>query len=100
MPNNNSWNGRWSGEDNYYGRTINFTKKYGKSKIALEKAKTILDERYFTYNFGDGWTAGIDVREVNSKEAAKLRKKSKGFCGYDWMIDSILNNHKIIVKEK
>jgi hypothetical protein len=29
------------------------------------------------------------VRAVDAKEARQIRKKSEGFCGYDWMIDSI-----------
>ena len=51
------------------------------------------------YNFGDGWGANVSVRIV---EGAKSRnqaiKGSKGFCGYDWMIDSILKHGKIIAE--
>ena len=85
MPNNNAWNGRWSGEDTLYVRAINF-----KTKKAAARAQEILDEGYFYYNFGDGWGAGVTVKEVDSKEARTLRRKSAGFCGYDWMIDSIV----------
>jgi hypothetical protein len=85
MPQNNSWNGKWTGESSLYARTINF----GKSKKAAEHAQSILKTGYFRHDFGDGWAAGISVKEVSAKEAAMIRKKSDGFCGYDWMIDSI-----------
>ena len=44
----------------------------------------------FGYNFGDGWFASVEVRAVNRSEARTLRKASQGFCGYEWMIESIL----------
>jgi hypothetical protein len=87
MPNIGSWNGKWSGEERYYARVY---------ILGDEKAKKILEKGYYHYDFGDGWAAGIDVRKVDSKEAAKLRKKSVGFDGYDWMIDSIIDNGKIV----
>jgi hypothetical protein len=90
MPNVGSWNGRWTGEDRYYAIIKNF------SKSKEIEAKQILDTGYFHYNFGDGWSAGINVRKVDSKEANKIRKKSNGFMGYQWMIDSIIKNNKII----
>ena len=95
MPNVGSWNGKWTGESNYHARVINITKKWGNGKKAQELAKQILDKSSFYYNFGDGWGMSVDVREVDSKEAAKIRKKSKGFCGYDWAIESILQNQEI-----
>ena len=92
MPNNNSWNGKWSGEGKLYAKVINF----GKSQKSAIKAKGILDKGYFYYNFGDGWGAGVTVKEITSKDATQIRRKSAGFCGYDWMIDSIRENGKII----
>lgn len=85
MPGVGSWNGKWTAESNFYAKVINF----GKSKKATEKAQAILDQGYFSYNFGDGWCAGITIKEVTAAEARKIRGKSKGFAGYDWMIDSI-----------
>ena len=81
MPSNNSWNRKWSGEDNLYCRVLNITSE--------KKAQEILAGGYYSHSFGDGWVAGIDVRKVDATEARKLRKHSKGFCGYDWMIDNI-----------
>lgn len=96
MPGNNAWNGKWSGEGNLYVKVINL----GKSKKAIAKGREILDKGYFSYSFGDGWRAGISVKEVGAKESGKLRRKSKGFCGYDWMVDSIRYNLEIKPHEK
>jgi hypothetical protein len=86
MPNRGSWNGRWSGEDKLYVVTRTFR---GES---IEKAKEILAKGYYHYSWDDGWGVGITVEEVDSKEAAKLRRKSAGFCGYDWMVKTIIEH--------
>ena len=90
MPNVASWDGKWSGQDRLYVKTHAF---FGKKSAA--KADEILDKGYFHYSFGDGWSAGVTVKEVDSQEAARLRKKSDGFCGYDWMVTSIISDMKI-----
>ncbi len=90
MPNVGSWNGKWNAEGRLHAIVINYTKIYGKSKEAKQKAETILNEGSFYYNFGDGWGACISVKRVTASEAANIRKKSAGFGGYDWMVDSIL----------
>ena len=83
MPGNRSWNGKWSGEGNCYAMVKTFNK--GKEpKLG-----------YYTYNFGDGWMAAVTVREITGPAAKMLRKKSRGFCGYDWMVDSILSHGEI-----
>jgi hypothetical protein len=93
MPNNNSWNGKWSGEGDLYARI----RSVGTSKVAIENAKAILKKGYFYYNFGDGWGAGVDVYECTSpKEARSIEQRSRGFCGYEWMIDSILLHGRIL----
>ena len=85
MPNRGSWNNKWSGEEYYYIR------------IKAEKyvPKEVWNKDFY-YTWNDGWTACVSVKHISSKEARKLEKKSNGFCGYDWMIKSIINNHKII----
>lgn len=90
MPNVGSWNGRWTGEEKYYAVIRNF------SKSKENDIKSILEKGYFNYNFGDGWSARISVRKIDSKEATKIRKKSNGFYGYEWMVESIIKNNKII----
>jgi hypothetical protein len=91
MPSNNSWNGKWTGDGVFYARTRSFN-----TKASKEKAAAILAEEYFTYRFGDGWVARLSVREVTATEKRKIDRKTKGFCGYDWMIDSILRDGEIL----
>lgn len=79
MPSNNSWNGKWSGAENKYTVAKTVTDK---------KAKTL--KNYYSYAFGDGWVAGIKIRPAKPRE-----KVTNKFCGYNWMIDSILWNGEI-----
>ena len=88
MPRNNAWNGRWSGDGDTYAIVKSFRQKPCPNGIELVGHR-------FTYNFGDGWVAAINVREVDRKEAARLRRVSRGFCGYDWMVDSLLRSERI-----
>lgn len=79
MPSNNSWNGKWSGAESTY--TVAKSLTHGKAEE--------LKPRY-TYNFGDGWVAAVAVREAKPRE-----KPTNKFCGYEWMIDSILKRNAI-----
>ncbi len=89
MPKINSWNNHWSGERDLYCKIM---------KLPTDK-ETSLNGRSFYYDFKDGWGANVKVKKVKSAEAGKLRKKSKGFCSYDWMIDSIIEHNKILIEE-
>ena len=62
----------------------------------MAKAAIILEKGSYSYNFGYGWAARVDVKIANAREAANLRKKSKGFNGYDWMVQSILEFGEIL----
>ncbi len=86
MPCAPSWNGKWSGDGEFYAIVQKFSVKQ------YEKARKILEGEYYQYRFGDGWVAGIDAKEVDAKEAKKIKKNSLGFCGYDWMVDSIIKD--------
>ena len=44
----------------------------------------------YSYNFGDGWKANVEIREARYRE--KITNK---FCGYEWMIDSIKTHKEI-----
>jgi RNase P/RNase MRP subunit POP5 len=88
MPNVGSWNGKWSGERDLY---VKFRKLKNKE---LEQSK--IEEGSYYYNFGDGWGANVNVRVVDGRERDRLARRSKGFAGYDWMIDSIIKHGKII----
>jgi len=91
MPSNNAWNGKWTGE----GRLYAIVRGMGRTKKFKESMQAILDKWYFTYSFGDGWVAGITVTEVSEAEARKIQKKSEGFYGYEWMVDSIITHGEI-----
>lgn len=84
MPNVGSWNDRWTGENDLYCVT-RMNKSVPKEVVGKE----------FYYNFGDGWSACVEVRSVDSRTAHKMNNKSKGFCGYDWMVDSIIKHCEI-----
>jgi len=92
MPNRSSWDGRWSGENNLYV----IVKNFGQSIKNTTKVREILDGGYYRYNFSDGWAAAVTVKKVDAKEARTLRKQSCGFCGYDWMVESIISHGKIL----
>ena len=85
MPNRASWNGRWSGEGDLYAKVLNFSN----SKAGRAAAQKILEHKSYYHRWDDGWGASISVREVSGKEASSIKRRSKGFYGYDWMIDNI-----------
>lgn len=83
MPGRASWNGRWSGENKLFAITR------GVCKSDRARAFEMLAKRSYHYNWSDGWGARIDVSEVTARDAVKIRRKSQGFCGYEWMVDSL-----------
>lgn len=89
MPGRGSWNGGWSGEGMLHARVLR----------DKDVPKECVGKDYF-YRWDDGWTACVSTRSVPSSEANKIRKKSCGFCGYDWMIRSICSNGEIISPSK
>ena len=89
MPNVGSWNGKWSGSGDDY-RMVR--KLY---KADEDIANRIINKSFY-YRWDDGWGASVSCSQVDSKEAQKIRKNSNGFCGYDWMVDSIIKEGKII----
>jgi len=92
MPIVKTWNGKWTGSDSLYVvcRPIRFTKN------DADKYASIIGKSFY-YRFSDGWVACVSVEEVNSSTARRLRRNSKGFCGYEWMVNSIINNGSIKV---
>ncbi len=89
MPGAASWNGRWSGEGRLYVKVQTMS-----TKALKAKAESLIG--HHSYGWSDGWRASVAVREVDAKEARQLRRKSNGFCGYDWMVGSLLKHGKII----
>lgn len=85
MPGKGSWNGKWSGEGRLYAR------------VSYERAvPRILWGKSYFYRWDDGWEACVSVEKVPASEARKIKKASVGFCGYDWMIRSIMKYGRII----
>ena len=84
FPNVGSWNGKWSGSDRIYVRTRD------ERKVPKEYWN-----KDFYYRWEDGWTARVLARRMTVNEARKLEKRSSGFCGYDWMINSIIKHSEI-----
>lgn len=93
MPNVGSWNGRWTGAGRKYFAHRNMKNdKATKAKIAeLLQGE---ESRGFYHNFGDGWGAMVTMRIVDAATRGKERRVSAGFCGYEWMIDNILEYGK------
>lgn len=89
MPTVGSWNGKWTGADRLHCLIRSFT---GKKKI--EQAERLLEKGSWHYSWGDGWGASICAEKVDGREAARKRRKSSGFCGYDWMVDTIIRYGK------
>ena len=81
MPSNNAWDGKWSGRERNYTKVLS---------VSASKSEAILpgERSSYTYAFGDGWVACVSIRKMEKGERAS---KSDGFCGYDWMISSIIN---------
>lgn len=91
MPGVASWNGRWSGEGRCHAKIRSVYKPNEKPFFPTKDNSTSFD-----YRWKDGWWARVNCRQVTSREAKKIREISDGFCGYDWMIDSILKYGKIV----
>lgn len=91
MPGVGSWNGQWSGASRYYAKVVNV----GRNKARLERARAALAVGRFHHAWEDGWRASVTVCEVDARDAASIRRRSNGFCGYDWMVDSILKFGRI-----
>lgn len=92
MPNVGSWNGKWTGADKKYFKVYSASKAQAEKILGLEGAP-----KNYHYSFGDGWSANVRAEAISSKQKHRFLKQSAGFCGYEWMIDSIFNNGKILV---
>lgn len=93
MPNNGSWNGKWSGDGQPYFK-IRTLKKNQIEFLEGEKKKS------FYYDFEDGWGANVTAEIIDSVEARKRRKASQGFCSYDWMVGEILQHGRILKRQE
>ena len=83
MPNVGSWNGKWTTRDQVHTVLVGSTKK------DYELIGS------YRYDFGDGWSAQIKIREAEPKE-----RISGKFYGYEWMVHSIRKHGQIIMEKK
>ena len=88
MPNRNTWNGKWTGDEMIFARV----------RKDRDVPKDIIGKSFF-HHWDDGWTACVSVDKMDYREANKLMRKSAGFCGYDWMIESIIRYGEIRYKK-
>jgi hypothetical protein len=79
MPRVGSWSGTWSGAKEKYTKSIQISAKTAESLIGS-----------YEYNWSDGWCACVTIRKPEYRERATNK-----FCGYDWMIKSIITHGKI-----
>jgi hypothetical protein len=70
------------------------------SKQEAEKILAGKERNSWYYNFGDGWGASVSVVKVLAGEKNKRERISKGFSGYDWMIDEILKYGRILERQE
>lgn len=82
MPGIGSWNGKWSGSGRLYAKT---RRAFFRNKPTYPNLK----EGRFSYAWEDGWRACVEVKFITPTEEKKVMKDSKGFCGYEWMIDDL-----------
>ena len=94
MPNVGSWNGQWTGHGSKYYRHRNVSKHEAEKILAGKESNS------WYYNFGDGWGASVSVEKVLAGEKNKRERISKGFGGYDWMIDEILKHGRILERQE
>jgi len=94
MPNVGSCNGQWTGGSKKYYRHKTVSKK------DAEKILSNKERNSWYYNFGDGWGANVSVEKVLSTEKNKRERNSKGFAGYDWMIDEIIKYGRILERNE
>lgn len=92
MPGAASWNGKWSGDGRFYAKT----KFLRNDKAGKNQAAKVLEKSPYNYRWPDGWEARVDVERITSRQAESANKKSKGFYGYDWMVDSIMEHQEIM----
>jgi len=96
MPSIVSWNGKWSGEGRPYSRVRTFPNN-AESK---GKAREIVAHSPYFFRWDDGWCAEVEAIPVDCRTATRMARHSCGFCGYDWMIDSIVEHGEIRLPER
>ena len=95
-----SWNGDWAGRGATYAKQVAVDAKKLKELKELGVSTEIGSKSSFFYDFGDGWKAKVWMTVGYKKDFKDIMKVSKGFLGYDWMIDEILSFGRILSKDE
>lgn len=95
MPGVGSWDGKWSRS----GDCHVIVRALSAEQAARAFNRTGEADGYHHYSWPDGWAAGVTVRAVDRNEARRLRRKTDGFCGYGWMVQSIVECGEIHPRE-
>lgn len=95
MPNCGSWDGKWTGSKDYHFKLLSMSEHAYKE--AYKKYKHLYNGNSWHYSWNDGWGAEVRVTLIEAKDKKRFKKMSVGFCGYDWMIDSIIEVNEIMI---
>ena len=82
--------------DNYESPTRHSTTRVQRSAEAKASALRLLHAGTLEYEWPDGTKTTIRVMRVDSRESARIRRNSKGFRSYGWMVDSALQHGRPI----
>lgn len=99
MPNVGSWDRKWSSEGTLFCRVRSYPFRKNSKQINPALANVMSKDSCY-YDFGDNWGASVSIRECSRNEKSKFQKLSKGFCGYDWMIDEIEQYGRILTLQE
>jgi hypothetical protein len=86
MPGVSSWDGHWSGGGRHYSLVRTLPADVAERLCGANGIAS------WSYGFSDGWRARVEASKV--RVGVKL-KKSDGFLGYDWMVNSIIETGAI-----
>jgi len=94
FPKVNTWDGNFTGSDKNYiiAKSV--------SKIDYNRIMGQSSTKSFSYDFGDGWIAKIEIKKIDKKQVKNIQKTSDGFMNYEWMADSIINFGEILNDEQ
>jgi len=89
MPQISTWNGHWSGEGKDYFMI--------RSMRDTDVEDLLKETHSWGYAWKDGWSARITASVVPKGARSS---KSNGFCGYEWMVNSILERGEILANHE
>lgn len=95
-----SHNGKWGGQTLVFAKSKRLYKEQEQFLQSKGISTNLGDQTTFFHDFGDGWTAKVTMTVGRVRDFKEIMKQSKGFYGYDWMIDNILKYGRILTQEE